>query len=93
MSPGGSVSVRIIRWGLWLLVLAGTYGVHQQIPSTPAASREEVFLPRPELARLASLGFNAVMSDYYWIQAIYKVGGTRDRLTSSHPIFPKSSTW
>jgi len=72
------VSVSIIRWALWALVLAGTYGVHQQIPSTPAASREEVFLPLPKLAKLASLGFDAVISDYYWIQAIYKVGGTRD---------------
>ena len=72
------MSVRIIRWALWLLALAGTYGVHQQMPNTPAASREEVFLPVPALAKLASLGFDTVISDYYWIQAIYKVGATRE---------------
>ncbi len=69
----------MIRWALWLLVLGGTFGVHRQIPTTPPEWREEVFLPKPELAKVASLGFDAVLSDYYWIQAIYKVGVTRER--------------
>jgi tetratricopeptide (TPR) repeat protein len=64
---------------LWLATLALTFAVHRAIPSEPPASREDVFLPKPQLAKLASLGFDAVLSDYYWIQAIYKVGATRER--------------
>lgn len=78
-----------MRWACWLLALSATFVVHQQIPSTPSASREEVFLPKPELAKLASLGFDAVLSDYYWIQAIYKVGATRERPKEFAPYISK----
>lgn len=83
------MSVAIIRWACWLLALSVTFGVHQQIPSTPPASREEVFLPKPELAKLASLGFDVVLSDYYWIQALYKVGATRERPAEFAPYISK----
>ncbi len=31
-------------------------------------------MPRPEVAKLSSVGFHAVMADYYWIQAVQIVG-------------------
>jgi len=62
-----------------LAVLVVTFAVHQAIPSASTVSREEAFLPKPQFAKLASLGFDAVLSDYYWIQAIYTVGSTRER--------------
>jgi tetratricopeptide (TPR) repeat protein len=36
---------------------------------------ERIFLPEPAHARLASLGFDTVLSDYYWLQALQLVGG------------------
>ena len=83
------MSVATIRWAFWLLALSVTFGVHQQIPSTRSTSREEVFLPKPQLAKLASLGFDAVLSDYYWIQAIYKVGATHERPEEFAPYISK----
>jgi len=83
------VSVKIIRWSVWVLALGIVFGAHQQISSEPAASREEVFLPKPELAKLAAIGFEAVASDYYWIQALYKVGATRDRPSEFAPYIAK----
>lgn len=83
------MGISFIRTGLWLASLALTVGVHQTIPSEPAAAKEEVFLPRPEVARLASLGFDAVLSDYYWIQAIYKVGVTEQRQEEFAPYVAK----
>jgi len=83
------VGVTIIRLALWLFALGGTFVAHQQLPSAPTSSREEVFLPRPELAKLAAMGFEAVLSDYYWIQAIYKVGATRDRPDEYAPYISK----
>lgn len=79
----------IIHLALWFLALGGTFVVHHQISSTPVVAREEVFLPRPELAKIASLGFEAVLSDYYWIQAIYKVGATRERPNQYAPYIAK----
>lgn len=83
------MNVATVRWACWLLALSVTFGVHQQIPSTPSTSREEVFLPKPQLAKFASLGFDAVLSDYYWIQAIYKVGSTRERPQEFAPYVSK----
>ena len=31
-------------------------------------------MPDPDRAMLLSLGFDAVLADYYWIQALYLVG-------------------
>ena len=33
------------------------------------------FVPRAELAQLASLGFDAALADYYWLRAVQVVGG------------------
>jgi len=88
-ASGGNVGVTIIRLALWLFALGGTFAVHQQIPSAPAVSGEEVFLPKPELAKLGAMGFEAVLSDYYWIQAIYKVGATRERPGQYAPYISK----
>ncbi len=83
------MGIGFIRVGLWFATLVLTFAVHQVIPSEPAASREDVFLPKPQLAKLASLGFDAVLSDYYWIQAIYKVGATRERPEEFAPYLAK----
>jgi hypothetical protein len=66
-------------WGraaLGLILALAVFGLHQPIPTTYPAERHEVFLPEPEVAKLAALGFEAVLSDYYWIQAMYKVGAS-----------------
>jgi len=64
----------VARMGLACLLALATFGFHQPIPRTVAPEDADVFLPRPELAKTAALGFEAVLSDYYWIQALYKVG-------------------
>jgi hypothetical protein len=65
--------------GLLLAAAAGLTGaVHGQMPVEPRALRGDGFVPRPELARATSLGFDAVVSDYYWLQAVQAVGGSMD---------------
>jgi hypothetical protein len=39
--------------------------------------RGESFVPRPEQARLFALGFDALVSDYHWLQAVQVVGSER----------------
>ena len=60
------------------LVALGTFAVHRTMPATLPAERDEVFLPKPQVAKVAALGFESVLSDYYWIQAMYKVGGSHE---------------
>jgi len=49
--------------------------VHGQMPTRARAARGDVFVPRPEVARASALGFDAVIGDYYWLQAVQIVGG------------------
>jgi tetratricopeptide (TPR) repeat protein len=58
-----------------LVLAAGVDRIHAEIPSTPKSAKGEAFVPQPQLARTASLGFDTLASDYYWLQAIQLVGG------------------
>ena len=57
------------------LLVAGVDLTHAKLPSTPKSAKGEAFVPQPQLARFASLGFDALAADYYWLQAIQLVGG------------------
>lgn len=59
-----------------LLATACLIGVaHAQLPPEPRYSEEQGFLPDPHFARLASVGFDALLADFYWFQAV-QIGGT-----------------
>jgi hypothetical protein len=60
---------------LGAIAMAGA--AHQRIDTSARIDRGELFVPRPEQARLSSLGFDALLADAYWIQAIQIVGGER----------------
>jgi hypothetical protein len=48
---------------------------HQRMDSSARIDQGERFLPRPQQARLSALGFDALVADYHWLQAIQIVGG------------------
>jgi hypothetical protein len=54
------------------VVLTGA--LHRGIPVEPRSAAGELFVPRPEVARATALGFDAVVGDYYWLQAVQIVG-------------------
>ncbi len=47
-----------------------------QIPTDPRIKADRHAFFRPELARLATFGFHALVADYYWIQSVQLVGET-----------------
>jgi hypothetical protein len=49
----------------------------------------ELFVPRPEHARLASLGFAPVLADLYWVQALQIVGGETGRTERHAPLIAR----
>jgi len=53
--------------------------IHARIPPETLASRDaDAFVPRPEFAQAVSLGFDAILADFYWLQAVQVVGGADD---------------
>ena len=50
---------------------------HAHMNTAPRIDQGEMFVPRPEAARLWALGFDAVVSDYYWIRALQVRRGHR----------------
>jgi len=69
-----------LRSALAMGVAAGAVALtHAWIPVPPPAEAVARFVPRPQVARLASLGFEPLVADYYWMQAVQVVGAeTRD---------------
>lgn len=63
--------------------LVATLSAHARIPPDPivTASGAEI-LPKAETAHLASLGFDAVLADLYWLRAVQVVGREQGQLGS-----------
>jgi hypothetical protein len=72
----GSVSARWIRGAVAALALVGTLGVHSRLPAEPPLTSEggDALLPDLGTLRLASLGFDALVGDFYWLRALQVVG-------------------
>jgi tetratricopeptide (TPR) repeat protein len=63
---------------LLLAVIAATTAAHRRIPDDVRTQRGDAYVPRPEFAKALSLGFDAVLADYYWVQAVLLVGGSNN---------------
>ncbi|MDH3685934.1 MAG: hypothetical protein OEP95_06895 [Myxococcales bacterium] len=64
----------MLRGAMVVACVCATGFVHGQMDTTARVERGELFVPRPEVARATALGFDAVLADYYWLQAIQVVG-------------------
>jgi hypothetical protein len=67
-------STRGGRAGLFAAVMAATLVSHSAIDTSSAASKGRLLIPDPERAGALSLGFEPVIADYYWIQAVQIIG-------------------
>jgi len=78
------ISRRSGLWVAWLGAVAVTATAHAYIPIPRAKDLDVRFVPKPELARGAAFGFDAVVADAHWIQAVQIVGGENGRDPSVH---------
>ncbi len=62
------------RWLSCALVAGATALVHAGMDTPTAAASGRLRVPGPERARALALGFEPVIADYYWIQALQLVG-------------------
>ncbi len=60
------------------IALAATAAGRAGLEARPADPERETFVPRPEVARIASLGYEALFADLYWMQAVQILGGALD---------------
>lgn len=56
------------------LLAAVVWGAHRSIPGQRDTGDEAYLVLRPETARLLSFGFEALLADWYWLQAVQVVG-------------------
>ncbi len=52
-----------------------TAAAHSAMDTTSPVGTEKMFVPPAAQARLSSLGFHAVVADYYWLMAVQFIGG------------------
>jgi hypothetical protein len=72
---------------LLALGIAGVIAASQaRLPHEPAHAGDEAFVPRPWVAQLLAFGFEAVVADYHWLQAVQIVGRKEVTVGKSHHI-------
>ena len=68
------------------LLTAAAAAAHARIAARPGANDADLWVPRPEVARLAAIGFQNLVSDYYWLQALQVVGGATEDPARQGPL-------
>ncbi len=89
MSRAASEPNRLLRIGVLLAALAIAGAAHSRMDTTARIAQGERFVPRPEHARLTSLGFDAVAADFYWLQAVQILGGALRDTEDQAPLLAR----
>jgi len=69
------VPTKFNRAVLLIAAIACTGWAHSKIPVASRADLGESFVPSPSVASAMSFGFNAIIADFHWLQAVQVVGG------------------
>lgn len=82
------MSARWIRGVVAALALAGTLGVHAKLPvdGTRTGESGEALLPDLGTLRVAALGFDELVGDFYWLRALQLVGATAGWSEKDAPV-------
>lgn len=69
-----------------LAIVASIALAGARLPDAPAHTGDVAFVPEPGAAKLAAFGFDAVLGDYYWLQAVQIVGSAEGPVGKSHHL-------
>jgi hypothetical protein len=69
-----------------LCAVAAMAGAHMSMNTATRHVEDARWLPSVGHARLASLGFGAVLGDYYWLEAMHLVGSVRGNVEPYAPV-------
>jgi hypothetical protein len=73
----------------WVAAFAVTALAHASLPQGRSAEEGDLWVPDPDVASVASLGFHHLVSDYHWLQALQVVGGSQVDPSLHGPILAK----
>lgn len=82
----GSIRRHSLRWLLLAALAAIVAFAHARIPTQRHYEDAETWVPAPELAKLASLGFRNLVADYYWLLGLQIVGGSAQDPSVHGPV-------
>ena len=68
------MSTKFYRLALLAVAIGLTGWAHSNVPVTTRGDLGEDFVPAPIVARSMAFGFEALLADYYWLQAVQIVG-------------------
>ncbi|MFK7894270.1 MAG: hypothetical protein AB8G23_00445 [Myxococcota bacterium] len=68
------MSSKLLQIAALLIAVTCTGWAHSRVPPTTRGDLGQGFVPDPALASATSLGFDALLADYHWIQAVQLVG-------------------
>ena len=66
------------------ILIVGTNQAHSWLPPRPLDDPREAFIPRPAVAKLAAVGFDSALADYYWLRAVQIVGAARNNVENKN---------
>ncbi len=69
------MSTKFNRVALLIVAIGLTGWAHSRLPITTRSDLGESFVPSPRVASMMAFGFNALLADYHWLQAVQVVGG------------------
>jgi tetratricopeptide (TPR) repeat protein len=69
------VSTKFYRIALLFVAIGITGWAHSKVSIATRNERGESFVPSPRVASTMAFGFNALLADYHWLQAVQVVGG------------------
>jgi len=68
------LTTKITQFLVLILAMTATGWAHSRVPHASHATMGEDFIPSPKAAKAASFGFDAVIADYHWLQAVQVAG-------------------
>lgn len=82
MRGRGATRSAALRWIALLAAVASTGFAHARMLGPRDRERDGLRIPSPERTAVLALGFEPAIADYYWIQLLNLVGGTRSDVTA-----------
>lgn len=68
------MSSKLLQIAVLFAAVLCTGWAHSRVPPATTEELSQGFVPNPELAGLTALGFDALLADYHWLQAVQIVG-------------------
>jgi hypothetical protein len=83
------VAARFVRPLAAAGLLVAVLGIQDRLLRRGATESGEIWVPRPEGARIAALGFDSLAADFYWLRVVQLVGAADGDFASLAPLIER----